>query len=283
MPESLGSLITDSSERLRRAGIPEPRRQALRIWSELNAAGPAEALLEGHRAIPSSQVADFREAILRRAGGEPVSYVTGWAGFRHQVLRSDRRALIPRAETEGLVDLLLQRVRSGAVADVGTGGGCIALSLALEGAFNHVIAIDCSGEALALARVNAELLEAATKVAFVQADFCTTLRPDALDALISNPPYLTAGEYESLDRSVRDWEPALALRSAQDGLEATIRLLEEGQAALRPGGWLALEVDCSRADLVARLAGERGWQAVSIHMDLFGRERYLLAQRSETR
>ncbi|HEX6434091.1 MAG TPA: hypothetical protein VFZ87_07600, partial [Gemmatimonadales bacterium] len=86
-----------------------------------------------------------------------------------------------------------------------------------------------------------------------------------------------------LDPSVREWEPAFALTSGVDGLEATGRLLTEGHAVLRLGGWLALEVDCTRAGVVARLAVERGWQSVSIHMDLFGRERYLLAQRSETR
>jgi release factor glutamine methyltransferase len=90
-------------------------------------------------------------------------------------------------------------------------------------------------------------------------------------------------EYEGLDPSVREWEPTLALSSGVDGLEATVRLLSEGQAALRPEGWLALEVDCARAGQAARLAVERGWQSVSIHVDLFGRERYLLAQRSETR
>ena len=283
MPESLGTFIDDSSERLRRAGIPEARRQALRIWSELSASTPADALLERQRTVRPSEIADFRRAIRRRTLGEPVSYVTGWAGFRHLVLRSDRRALIPRPETEGLVDLLLQRVRTGAVADVGTGSGCIALSLAREGDFSSIVGIDCSREALGLARVNTELLGLTGKVALMQADLCTALRPGAFDALISNPPYLTADEYEVLDPSVRDWEPALALRSAQEGLEATLRLLEDGPAALRPGGWLAVEVDCSRAEKVGRLAAELGWQSVSVHMDLFGRERYLLAQRSDTR
>ena len=98
MPEpvtSLAALIGDSTERLRQAGIAEPRRQALRIWSELRGVSQAEALLGEHRAIPPSQAADFRHAILRRTAGEPVAYVTGWAGFRHLVLRSDQRALIP--------------------------------------------------------------------------------------------------------------------------------------------------------------------------------------------
>jgi release factor glutamine methyltransferase len=286
MPEPvtlLASLIGDSTERLRQAGIAEPRRQAIRIWSELHGVSQAEMLLGGLRTIPPSQAADFRDAIQRRTAGEPIAYVTGWAGFRHLVLRSDQRALIPRPETEGLVDLVLERVRSGTVVDVGTGSGCLALSLAQEGDFTRVVGVDCSSEALALAQLNRDLLGTGDRACFVRADLCAALLPGSCDALVSNPPYLTVSEYEGLDPAVREWEPAIALRSGVDGLEATIRLLTEGQAVLRLGGWLALEVDCTRAGIAARLAVERGWQSVGIHMDLFGRERYLLAQRSETR
>jgi release factor glutamine methyltransferase len=276
-------VLAEGADRLRRAGVPEPRRQALRIWTELSGSKPGEPQLWLEPRVDSLKAARFQHAIERRAGGEPLCHVTGWAGFRHLWLRSDARALIPRPETEGLVGLLLQRVRSGVVADVGTGSGCIALSLATEGAFVRIVGVDRSREALALARLNADLVGAGCAIELVRADLCAPLRPGAFDALISNPPYLTVGEYASLDRAVRDWEPALALESGADGMEATARLLDEGRAALRPEGWLALEVDCSRAPVAARLAGELGWQDVTVHMDLFGRERYLLARRSETR
>jgi release factor glutamine methyltransferase len=284
MPElalPLHSLIADSAERLRRAGISEPRRQALRIWAELNKAG-ADPLLQSDIPVAAGAAARFQHAIARRITGEPLSHVTGWAGFRQISLRCDSRALIPRPETEGLVELLLQRVSFGVVADVGTGSGCIALSLAAEGAFREIVAIDSSAAALALAGLNCELV-GASAVTLVQADLCAPVRAGALDALVSNPPYLTAGEYASLDGSVRDWEPELALVSGDDGLVATTRLLDEGRAVLRPGGWLALEVDCSRATRAAQRAGELGWEDVTIQVDLFGRERYLLARRSETR
>jgi release factor glutamine methyltransferase len=283
MPEpttSLASLIGDSAKRLRQAGIPEPRRLALRIWAELRGVSHAEAVLGELRSVSPSEAAHYRQAVQRHTGGEPLPYVTGWAGFRHLVLRSDRRALIPRPETEGLVDLVLERVRSGTIVDVGTGTGCLALSLAQEGDFVRVVGVDCSGEALALAQLNRELLGTGDRVSFVRADLCTPLQPGSCDALVSNPPYLTVSEYEGLDPLVRDWEPALALSSGVDGMQATMRLLTEGSPVLRPGGWLALEVDCTRAGMAARFAVERGWQSVSIHMDLFGRERYLLAQRS---
>jgi release factor glutamine methyltransferase len=182
-----------------------------------------------------------------------------------------------------LVDLLLQRVRHGVVADVGTGTGCIALSVAQEGAFSRVIATDISDEALALAATNAKLTGWSGRVVLVRSDLCAALRVGSLDALISNPPYLTTGEYEELETSVWDWEPSVALHAGVDGLVVTGRLIRQAAEVVKPGGWLALEVDCSRAAGAARLAGEQGWREVSIHVDLFGRERYLLARRSDTR
>jgi release factor glutamine methyltransferase len=284
MPEltvPLGELIRDGAERLHRSGLTEPRRQALRIWSDLSEGDPARVFLQPEWPVDSGAASRFQSAIVRRALGEPLAHVTGWTGFRRMSLVSDPRALVPRPETEGLVDLLLQRVRTGRVVDVGTGSGCIALSLAQEGAFSEIVGVDCSAGALALAGLNCQVV--GVPVNLVLGDLCRPLRSDAFDALISNPPYLTEGEYSSLDASVRNWEPALALVSGEDGMAATTRLLDEGRAVLRPGGWLALEVDCSRAETAAKRACAFGWSDVSVHTDLSGRERDLLARRSNTR
>jgi release factor glutamine methyltransferase len=275
------TLIHEGTERLARAAIPEPRRQAVRIWAELNPLAHGGSLLVGSFEVEPAAAATFQSAIERRASGEPLPYVTGSSGFRHLTLRCDSRALIPRPETEGLVDLLLQRVRVGRVADVGTGTGCIALSLAQEGGFSQVIAIDHSWQALALAEENREL--AGVDIELLRGNLCAPLASGAVDALISNPPYLTADEYACLDPSVRDWEPELALLSGPDGLESTAQLLDQGRRVLRPSGWLAVEIDCTRAEASAQLATSLGWENVKIHVDLFGRERYLLARRSNTR
>jgi release factor glutamine methyltransferase len=249
---------------LARGGVAEPRREAVRIWRDLSPVSDAE----------------FLQAVQRRAGGEPLAYVTGQAGFRHLALSADRRALIPRPETEMLVELALRAVPRGRVADVGTGTGCIALSLASEGHYDVVVAVDRSASALALASVNRDLT-GAPRVQLVRGDLTEPLGAESLDAIISNPPYLTDREWEGVDPSVGRWEPAEALAAGPDGLAPTRRLLEDGRRVLRPGGRLLLEVDCRRARVVAKLACEFGWREVQVVNDLFGRERYLLARRSE--
>src|SRR5215210_584634 len=286
MPEvalPLSAVLAEAADALRAAGMPDARRQGLRIWSDLNDVPVEQPILAQQQPVDPERASRFLQAIHRRAAGEPLPYVTGKAGFRHLTLRIDQRALIPRPETEGLVELLLDRVSTGVVADVGTGSGCIALSLAPDAEFRTVLAIDRSLEALQLARRNHQLLDRPAGVRFVRADLVTALVPESLDALVSNPPYLTLSEYASLDPSVREWEPAGALTAGSDGLEAITRLLHEGWTVVRPAGWLALEVDSNRSAAAAQLASGCGWRDLSVHQDLFGRERYLLARRSDTR
>jgi len=276
---TLSALLAEGRAKLKAAGIPEPGREALRLWADLNDEVPARALLERERAVEPSAAASFGAALERRARGEPLAYVTGWTGFRRLKLRIDRRALIPRPETEGLVELVLQRAAGGRVADVGTGSGCIALSLATEGCYDAVVGVDRSAAALAVAELNRKLTGGAVEL--LQGDLTAALASGSLDALVSNPPYLTDREHQELDRAVSRWEPREALVSGEDGLDATARLLDDGRRVLRSGGWLALELDVNRAPAVAALAWGLGWEAVEVRADLFGRERFLLARRSE--
>lgn len=283
MPEpgaNLECVLKAGAARLRRAGVPGPMPEAVRIWSGLQGTTPTAAFLNRSVPVGDDPATLFRAAIARRASGEPLPYVTGWTGFRHLLLRCDRRALIPRPETEGLVGLVLRVAPAGVVADIGTGTGCIALSLATEGRYARVIGVDHSAGALGLARENRTLTGAT--VDLMAGDLSTPLAGSSLDLLVSNPPYIAEAEYRDLDPSVRNWEPAAALRSGADGLEATRRLLFEGKRTVRPGGWLALEVDSRRAEQAAGMAGAIGWTEVSLREDVFGRVRYLLAKRSET-
>jgi release factor glutamine methyltransferase len=188
--------------------------------------------------------------------------------------------LIPRPETEGMVDRVLQGARpDGVVVDVCTGSGCVALSLRQEGAFRVVVGTDRSPEALAVARDNRDRLE--LDVRLVRGDLATAFGESVADAVVANPPYVSAGEYEALDPAVRDHEPREALLSGPDGLAATRALLGQAERALRPRGLLALELATERAAAVAALATAGGWSDVRIEEDLTGRARYLVALRRE--
>ncbi|MEO8634239.1 MAG: peptide chain release factor N(5)-glutamine methyltransferase [Gemmatimonadales bacterium] len=275
----LSELLRTAAARLAQGGVDDPPREASRIWADLTGTSPGDTRRESDRPVAGEVLERFRSAIVRRAAGEPLPYVTGLAGFRMLTLRADRRALIPRPETEGLVELVLAQAPTGRVVDVGTGSGCIALALAQEGRYDSVVAVDRSAEALALARENRQLT--GIGIELVRADLLDGFAPGAFDVIVSNPPYLTALEYESLDAAVHDWEPRAALPSGEDGLNATRRLILEAAGQLRHGGLLALEVDASRAEEVAALGRTPGWTGVTVHHDLFGRARYVLARRSE--
>jgi release factor glutamine methyltransferase len=275
---TVAELLQAAAGRLQAAGVSEPRREARRIWQDLMD-GRTLPIDEREVEIAEADAARLTQAITRRAAGEPAAHVTGLVGFRRLTLRSDARALIPRPETEGLVELVLQRQPEGSVIDVGTGTGCIALALADEGRYRRVVGLDRSATALSLAAENVRRTGSA--VHLVRGDLLQAVKPGSVDAVVSNPPYLTDGEYASLDRSVRDWEPAAALASGADGLEATRRLLPMAAEALRPRGWLALEVDALRAGDVAAIAQAAGWADVMVHMDLFGRARFVVARKSE--
>ncbi|HJS47238.1 MAG TPA: peptide chain release factor N(5)-glutamine methyltransferase [Gemmatimonadales bacterium] len=247
--------------------------------ARLAAAGVADAVREARwlaEAAAEPRAEPFERLVARRCEGEPLAYVTGVAGFRRLLLHVDRRVLIPRPETEGLVELVLGEVPEGRVADVGTGSGCVALALADEGRYAEVTATDASPGALAVARDNAFRL--GLRVAFLEGDLLAPLTGRRFDAVVSNPPYLSDREYAGLDPSVRDWEPADALASGPEGMDHTRRLLAGAGALLVPDGMLALEVDERRAAGTAAQAEAAGWRQVTMHDDPFGRARYVLAR-----
>lgn len=274
---SFGDLVHAGATELAAAGIAEARREALRVWAGIERVGLAEVMLRRDEAPDGNRTRRFEDAIRRRAAGEPLAYVTGWTGFRRLTLNCDRRALIPRPETEGLIDAALARVRTGMAADIGTGTGALALALGDEGGFAGVTGVDVSPDALALAGENA----ASTGIAVTlrHGDLVAPLAGQQVDLLVSNPPYLTQSEYDSLDRSVRDYEPGLALVAGDDGLLFTRRLCSDAFSVVAPGGWIAVEVDCNRAAESGRIAAALGWQDVTVLDDMFGRARHLLARR----
>jgi release factor glutamine methyltransferase len=281
-PTTLDAELDAAAVLLAGAGSRDPRREAARLWAALFDIRVGEVWLQRETPAPADAAARFRAAVRRRAAGAPFAYVVGTAAFRTLELAIDERALIPRPETEGLVDLVLRGNGEwgvgggGVVVDIGTGSGCIALALATEGSFARVIATDVSEAAAALARENIVRVSPAVPVEVRVGDLLAPIDGLRCRVIVANPPYLTESEWTALDPGVRDHEPAIALASGPDGLEATRRLLAGARGVLEPGGLLALEIDERRVPEVQGLAQAAGWQ-VSIHRDLFGRPRYALA------
>jgi len=299
--ETIAGELERAVERLARV-TAEARREATVLWAAVTGASPGEVWLRRDRTAPP-EVERFRDAVARRSSGVPFAYAVGRISFRRLELRLDPRALIPRPETEGLVELVLASMRQdsltvagnpkglpdgrgkretlGVVADVGTGCGCIALSLAVEGNFDRVIAVERHAEAAALARENVALVRPPVPVEVRVGDLLAPLAGERCGAVVANPPYLTDQEYAAVDASVRLFEPRAALVSGPDGLDATRALLVGAQRVLEPGGLLALEIDERRADAVRALARASGWTRVVVREDLFGRPRYALACAAE--
>lgn len=234
--------------------------------------------------------AKFQIAVAQLERGVPFAYAVGSVGFRTLDLKIDPRALIPRPETEGLVELVLRKVgnretgngKRGLAADIGTGSGCIALSLAVEGRFERVVAVEQSPAAAALARENVARIDPPTPVEIREGSLLEPLMEtgERFRAIVANPPYLRTDEYEELDSSVRQFEPREALVSGSDGLDATRALFAGARSLLEPGGLLALEIDERRADAIRELGKDFGWD-VEICPDLFSCPRYALSYQKE--
>ena len=284
---SIAEALDRASERLAAAGLPSARREATSLWAVVAGKKPGDVWLSREESPLPQLVERFGEAVARRSRGVPFAYAVGRVGFRTLELTLDPRALIPRPETEGLVDLVLKWAGPGArapgpgsrgiAADIGTGCGCIALALAVEGAFERVIAVERSAAAAALARENVALVRPRVPVDIREGDLLAPLADVRCRTIVANPPYLTAAEYAALDPAVRDFEPREALVSGVEGLDATRALLAGAAACMVPQGLLAVEIDERRAEQVRGLALGYGWDRVAVHDDLFGRPRFLLA------
>jgi release factor glutamine methyltransferase len=258
------------------------RESTAAVWAAVSGMTIGAAWLRREEPKSPETIAKFHNAMAQLERGAPMAHAVGHVGFRTVDLVIDSRALIPRPETEGLVELVLARCSTGLVADIGTGCGCIALALAVEGRFEKVVAVERSAAAAELARENVKRLAPATPVEIREGNLLAPLdKGKRYRVIVSNPPYLTEREYTELDASVREFEPREALVSGADGLDATRQLFASAAAVLEPGGLLALEIDERRGDAVRALAREHGWPSVEIHADLFGCPRYALARKED--
>jgi release factor glutamine methyltransferase len=270
---TLGEVLASTAEYLERKGVDTPRLDAELILSHAFGMSRLELYTSFDRPLTETELAQARPLVERRGRREPLAYVLGEWGFRRLMLRTDARALVPRPETEIVVERALAAIAgidAPRVADVGTGTGAIALALADEHPGMTVVATDISPDALALAAENAERL--GLKLETVETSLLDGV-VGPFDLVVSNPPYVDAGEIDALDPEVRDWEPRLALVG-----DLTTELATAAGERLAPGGALVLETHADKAaDVAAALEG-LGYERVLVTRDLAGRERVVEAR-----
>jgi len=230
----------------------------------------AQMLAHPARELSNAELSLYLEAIRRRSLHEPVQYITGYQEFYGLRLKVTPAVLIPRPETEHLVEAVLERLphdQPVSIADIGTGSGAIAIALAVHLPQATVTALDISADALAIARGNAETHGVADRIRFAASDLLNALSPkEQFDAIVSNPPYVSIADRATLHPEVRDHEPATALFAGECGLDIYRRLIPQAHAALRPEGLLAMEIGQGQQnDLTTLLTG---WKDVAFLNDL---------------
>jgi release factor glutamine methyltransferase len=268
----IGEWIGTATERLNREGVESPQLCAQLLLSQATARDRSRLLahLEDELDLEETSLADT--LLARRLNHEPMAYIRGEKGFRDLSLRVGRGVLIPRPETEELLDLAIELgILHGCLLDMGTGSGCIALSIAPEFPDTQVFGCDRSAAALEIARGN----DTGGKVRWVRSDWGKPFASNIFDAVLSNPPYLTSTEMENLDPQVEKFEPRTALHGGPDGLEAYRELVPDARRILRPGGVLLLEGSPSVAEGVAALLREAGFEGVEIRCDLANKQRFI--------
>jgi len=276
-------VIGKSAAYLEAKGVPDPQLAAELLAARLLRLGRGFLAPQLEREADERCLAAMRRAMARLSGGEPLQYVLGEWDFRKLTLKCDRRALIPRPETEELVtralDWLNGRESPPFVIDVGTGTGAIILSLASEfGGDGVFVGTDVSEDAIRLAMENAEALSMRERVEFVVMDGLDDFdEPQCADLIVSNPPYVTNGEYETLDRRVRDYEPRMALVGGVEGLDFYDRYLSDALNLLKPSGAVFFEIGEHQGAAIGEMMKGYGFESIRVERDFAGHDRYASA------
>jgi release factor glutamine methyltransferase len=274
MPASAGEALQAARARL--AGTSQnPRRDAEVLLAHLLGCDQAALLTHPERRLSSVESDQFESLLRRRLASEPVQYITGvqeFFGLRFEVTPD---VLIPRPETEHLVEAVLERIKGEArIVDVGTGSGAIAVALAHALPRSLVTAVDLYPAALQVARRNAQRHGVSERVTFLQSDLLAEAGSAEFDAVVSNPPYIA--DAEVLESQVADYEPRSALYAGPTGLEVYERIIPQARRVLKPQGWLMMEIGYGQQPAVVALLG--GWHALTFVPDLQGISRVVLAR-----
>lgn len=284
---SARALIEVATRDLQAADVESARLDAELLLEHATGLPRLRRMALGEDAVETARARAFLDLVARRATREPLQHVVGSTSFLGLVLRVDRRALVPRPETEQLAlmaSACIRDVPAPRILDVGTGSGCLALALATAHPGAEVVAMDVSAEALALAEANGRGLGMEGRIRWIQGDaFGDGTGLGALggfDLVVSNPPYLLTGELASLEPEVRDHDPRLALDGGEDGLGPYRVLAGRGRHLVREGGWMALEFGDGQGPALTRLFTREEWGAVQLGKDLSGRDRVLIVRGS---
>lgn len=274
---TVASLVKWAIDDFKTRGIENPRLDAELLVAHALQIDRMRVILDGARPLEGTELATLRDLVKRRRSYEPIAYLRGEREFYGLRFRVDKRVLVPRPDTETLVDVALERSRHVSMCmrqlDLCTGSGCVAIAMARQRPTAHVIATDLSADALAVARENALRL-GAYNVGFVQGDlFAPVATAQRFDVITANPPYIASGDIAGLMPDVRDHEPRLALDGGDDGLVLVRKIVAEAPAHLEPGGLLAIEIDCKEAAETAELFTKGGFRDVRIARDLAKLER----------
>nr|WP_249139016.1 peptide chain release factor N(5)-glutamine methyltransferase [Actibacterium sp. MT2.3-13A] len=263
-----------ATRRLRAAGIPDAPRDARRLLAHAMGIAPDRLVLHLSEEMSDAAEAAFDALLSRRERREPVSHIIGSRAFYGRAFHVTRDVLDPRPETETLVELALSQPFS-RVLDLGTGSGCILLTLLAERAQATGLGVDLSEAALAVARQNARTLGIA-RAAFLRSDWCGAVQGQ-FDLIVSNPPYIAADEMPGLAPEVRDWEPEMALSPGGDGLDAYRAIAACAPPHLAPNGRLMVEIGPTQGAAVAALLRVAGLENIAVHADMDGRDRVVSA------
>jgi release factor glutamine methyltransferase len=279
---NIGALITESSLDLANAGVSEPRLTASLLLGHVIGRDRAYLFIHPEEIVSPERIDEYRSLIERRVAGEPLQYITGHQEFYGLDFIVTPAVLIPRPETEFIIDQVLKLSANSTMAeprggqalimDIGTGSGCIAVTVAVKLRWTRVLALDISQSAIDIATINARNHGVDTRIDFIQSDLFVALlgrepRPQA-DFILSNPPYISLEEKDSLQREVRDHEPHSALFAAGDGLEFYRRLFIESKPFLKNDGKLICEIGINQLPQIESIAHDDGWVLEEITHDL---------------
>ena len=283
--DKAGEVLRLSAEYLTARNVAEAKPSSEALLCRLLNCKRLELYVRFETRLSPPQLEAMRRGVKRLAAGEPVQYILGEVDFMGHAFKVDRRALIPRPETELLVEAAVKTdaiwaAEAPLVADVGTGSGCIAVSLALARPAARFVAVDLSADALALAEENARRLGVDDRIDFAR-DLADAADPDSLDAIVANLPYVSTGDWERLPPHIRNHEPRLALDGGRDGLAAISELIPDAWVTLKPGGRLLLEIGADQGDRVRTLLQEAGFGGIVVSKDLAGLDRIVSGARME--